>query len=377
MDEREARMVLSCVVHPADIRAAKLVEEYGAVDVWNALRQGRPERWAEKAKALDLAQVTKLASRHEIRFVIPGDPQWPVALEDLSWTEPLAGRGHQPLGLWARGPRDVNQCVGRSVSIVGARAATNYGAAVAADMAADLAAEGIGIVSGGAYGIDAAAHRGAVRHCGGTVAVLACGLDRLYPTGNASLLRHIADNHVLLSECPPGASVTKVGFLARNRLIACLSKGTVIVEAAVRSGARNTANWATRLGRILMAVPGSVLSAASVTPHRLIADGEATLVSSAQDIVGLIDSLYEIGGTPAASNPQTAWDNLTPTQRSILDAFPATATRSAAQISVTSAVTYPECLAGLSELLDQQLIESIGRDKWRLSRSSPDTRRSA
>ena len=136
----------------------------------------------------------------------------------------------------------------RSAGIVGARASTEYGNRVAADLAFGLGSAGLEIVSGGAYGIDAAAHRGALAAGAVTVAVSAGGLDRPYPTGNAALFEQIAAAGLLISESPPGCAPQRHRFLSRNRLIAAFSSGIVVVEAAGRSGATNTANHARRLG---------------------------------------------------------------------------------------------------------------------------------
>ena len=155
----------------------------------------------------------------------------------------------------------------RSVAIVGSRAATAYGSGIATDLAADLVEQGVTVLSGGAFGIDVAAHRGALAGGGPTVCVLASGVDVAYPPGHASIFASLARDQLLVSELPPSAHPTRVRFLARNRLIAAMSRGTVVVEAALRSGARNTAGWALGCGRPLMAVPGPVYSRASTTPR--------------------------------------------------------------------------------------------------------------
>ena len=150
-----------------------------------------------------------------------------------------------------------------AAAVVGSRSATTYGAGVAGDVAAHLAGHGVTVVSGAAYGIDVAAHRGALAARGPTLAVLACGVDRAYPAAHTTLLDYIAERGLVVSELPPGCSPTRLRFLSRNRVIAALAQGTVVVEAAVRSGALNTANWAARLNRVVMGVPGPVTSAPS------------------------------------------------------------------------------------------------------------------
>lgn len=367
MEDRDARLALNWVVEPGDPQAARLVAEFGAEAVWRAVLHGSPERWAARAGSFSRSGVERLARLKNLRFVVPDDPEWPSSLSGLAAAETLAGRGGPPLGLWMRGPRSLADVAERSVAIVGSRAATAYGETVAADMGADVAAGGITVVSGGAYGVDSAAHRGALSVEGAaTVAVLACGLDRFYPAGNSSLLDRIAASHLVVSEVPPGAHPTRVGFLARNRLIAALTQGTLLVEAAVRSGARNTASWATRLGRVLMAVPGSVLSAASVTPNRLIRDGEAVLVTSARDVLAELGPLVA-GESQPPLGTLLVWDDLGPDEQGVMDAFPARASRTAAEISVASGVAYGDCLGLLGSLAEREFVEQTASGEWRLA----------
>ena len=171
------------------------------------------------------------------------------------------------------------------MAVVGSRSATTYGADVAGDIAATLARETWTVVSGAAFGIDQAAHRGALVNRGPTVAVLACGADRAYPSAHRNLIDYVADVGLVVSEAPPGCAPTRIRFLARNRLIAALSRGVVVVEAAVRSGALNTASWAVGLGRTVMGVPGPVTSAPSAGVHQLIRARDALLVTSGEEVL--------------------------------------------------------------------------------------------
>ena len=186
--------------------------------------------------------------RSGIRLICPGDPEWPGQLADLG--------DEQPYALWLRGNADLRFSCLRSVAIVGSRAASAYGSYVAAEFAASVAARGWAVISGGAYGVDASAHRGALGADGVTVAVLACGVDVPYPTAHTELLDAVAAQGVIVSEWPPGRTVSRLRFLVRNRVIAALATGTLVVEAGERSGALNTARHARDLGRRLMAVPG-------------------------------------------------------------------------------------------------------------------------
>jgi len=215
--------------------------------------------------------------RSGVRLVSPGDAEWPSRVDDLGEETPLA--------LWARGAGRLDETAGRSVSIIGSRAATAYGMHVAGDIASEVARRGWTVVSGAAYGIDGAAHRGALAAGGTTVAVLACGVDRAYPAGHADLIDAIGQAGVIVSEQPPGRLVSRTRFLDRNRLIAALSTGTVVVEASRMSGSMHTARHVAELGRPLMAVPGPVISAASGGCHQLIRSCDAMLVTCDTEVM--------------------------------------------------------------------------------------------
>lgn len=272
------------------------------------------ERWAARLGGLDVDEVREDARRRGIRVLTPGDGEWPELLEDLQETVPHC--------LWVQGSGNLGALIGpRTVALVGSRASTPYGEDTAAMLASAFVAGGGTVVSGGAYGIDAAAHRGALAADGGaTLAVLAGGLDRLYPRGNTQLLETIRARHVLVSEAPPGTAPTRWRFLARNRLIAALSHATVVVEASWRSGALSTARLADQLSRPVGAVPGPVTSAASAGSHRLIRERGAVLVTEPGDLLDLLP------GGPAAGDGgfavQDELDLLTPSDRRVLDAVP-------------------------------------------------------
>ena len=241
------------------------------------------EGWKERLQGLHPeAELAKLAERG-IRFVIPGDEEWPEQLDELEFP---------PFGLYVFGPRPIPE-YDNMVALVGSRDASGYGLSITGDMAADLVGRGRTIVSGGAYGIDSQAHRAALaaENRAGvvppTIAVLANGLDRLYPAGNTDMLQAVGARGLLISEVPLGMAPTRKAFLNRNRIIAALSVSTVVVEARYRSGSMNTAAHARKLGRLVGAVPGSVYSAQSAGTHRLVREFEAQLVTSASDIAEL------------------------------------------------------------------------------------------
>jgi DNA processing protein len=231
------------------------------------------ERWRPRLLRLDVDAVVSAASAVGCALLVPGDPDWPAGVDDLG--------PHAPLVLWRRG----GSCAARrpSVAVVGSRANTILGAEAAAEITSASADAGCVVVSGGAHGIDAVAHRVAMAARTPTVAVLAGGVDQLYPAANTAMLRSVADQGALVAECPPGTRPSRWRFLARNRLIAAMSTTTVIVEAGARSGALNTANHAGHLGRPVFAVPGPYSSSASVGCHRLIADRRAEIVVQPHD----------------------------------------------------------------------------------------------
>ncbi len=296
---RVARAHLSRVVEPGDAALGDAVAEHGWQGVVDQLDAGRgPQRWRARHTGLSTSTPSLLTavSRLGIRVVVPGDPEWPVGVDDLEPAElgPVAC-------LWVRGSLPAHGGTQRrGIAVVGARACSAYGEHTAMEVSADLVEHGWPVVSGAAYGIDAAAHRGALvgaRQTEGvvaTVAVLACGVDRVYPSGHAGLLDAIvAAGGGVVSELAPGASPHRWRFLQRNRVIAAMTVATVVVEAAARSGAANTARVAALLSRAVAAVPGPITSATSAGCHDLIRDGVASLVCSAAEVVQLAGAMGE------------------------------------------------------------------------------------
>ncbi|MEV8378290.1 DNA-processing protein DprA [Kribbella sp. NPDC056861] len=366
-EERLARAGLSRVVEPGDPAAVSAFEGMEAEELWAALHEKRPmfERWsarvAEARPELDLERAAAAGAR----FVIPGDDEWPEQVEVLADAGLQSRRGGVPFGLWVRGPSHLRETLTQSVALVGARACSSYGEHAAAELAAGLADEGITVVSGGAYGIDAAAHRGALASGGPTVAVLACGVDVSYPKSNTALFDRIAQTGLLVSELPPRCSPTKLRFLARNRLIAATTLGTIVVEAAVRSGALNSAGWAEQCGRQVLAVPGPITSRMSEGVHLLIRERNATLATNVADI---LEAISPIGThtTPYPHAPATPTDNLDHDVARTLDAVPVLRPAHALRIATTAGLdleTTQECLETLAE---SHLIEYT-ESGWHLS----------
>lgn len=319
----------------------------------NRLRARRAlTRWRARLATIDVDAVREDAERRRIRIITPRDDEWPALLDDLQETAPHC--------LWVQGPGKLDELVaGRTVALVGSRASTPYGEDVAGTFGADVAARGGTVVSGGAYGIDAAAHRGALAASeGATIAVLAGGLDRLYPRGNTQLLETIRARHLVLSEAPPGTAPTRWRFLARNRLIAALSQAVVVVEASWRSGALSTARLADDLSRPVGAVPGPVTSAASAGCHRLVRERGAVLVTEPGDIVDLLP-----GGAAAGESGyalQDELDLLSAADRRVLDAVPPRSSLPTARIAAEIGFDGPEVEAALARLALLGLVEVTG-----------------
>lgn len=354
-EERLARVALSRLSEPGEPRLAALVAELGAQHVYGLLRAERDVGGvytdvAQRLAEVDPARDLENADARGLRFVIPGDTEWPhEALVGLGSAGVSSGRGGPPLGLWLRGPLRLDEAVARSVSVVGSRSATTYGAEVAGRMAAELAGTGACVVSGAAYGIDVAAHRGALAGGGPTVAVLACGVDRAYPAGNQGVLDHLARHALVVSEVPPGCAPTKLRFLSRNRIIAALGSGTVVVEAAVRSGALSTAAWAGRLGRVLMGVPGPVTSAPSEGVHELLRRGDAHLVTSAAHVLELVGPVGSFLVAPPAGE-RRRHDGLGPEHLQVLDAVPVRTPAPVAALARTAGLGLRATEAALADL---------------------------
>lgn len=369
-DERLARVALNRLGEPGDPRLTTLVADLGAVQVYDYLRAERDATGvatdvAARLQGLDPAGDLEQAERRGIRFVVPGDAEWPDRLADLDRCPPLHGRGGAPLGLWLRGPARLDQVVHRSVAVVGSRSATTYGVGVAGELAAHVAGEGVAVVSGAAFGIDQAAHRGALAARGPTVAVLACGVDRAYPAAHRDLLTYVAETGLVVSELAPGCAPTKLRFLSRNRVIAALSLGTVVVEAAVRSGALNTAHWASLTNRVLMGVPGPVTSAPSEGVHELLRTRDAALVTRGSDVLELVSPSGSFTQLPPRAADRPA-DRLSETDRQVLDAVPVRRPVPAESVARTAGLAASTVRAALERLRDGGFV-AAGPAGWRLA----------
>jgi len=362
------RVFLTRVIEPGDEVAGRWVREFGVDEVARRLRAGAEalpgvshKRWAGLLARAGRAQPRlDLAAAREcgVRFVGPGDAEWPGQLHDLG--------DARPLGLWVRGLPNLRMWALRSVAVVGARACTEYGAHMAATLAAGLAERGWVVVSGGAYGIDGAAHRGALGAGGATVAVLACGVDRPYPRGHAQLITRIAEQGLVVGELPPGEHPTPSRFVLRNRVIAALTRGTVVVEAAYRSGSLVTARVAQRMGRHTMGVPGPATSGRSAGVHELLRQ-DAVLVTDAAEVVELVGDMGELA--PDRRGPVLPRDLLDAAARRVLAALPGRGAATADEIARGAQTTPDDAIARLYELRALGYVERHG-DGWKLTRQS-------
>jgi DNA processing protein len=352
---------LSRVAEPPRPELAALVARAGPVEAAKRIRSGdvEPElaKYTEARREIDsAAEDLELVARRGGRLVTPDDEEWPL-LAFAAFDGAEAARKpdcRAPLVLWAVGPARLDETAERAAAIVGTRAATAYGELVAADLAAGLVERDVAVVSGGAYGIDGAAHRAALAADGTTVAVLAGGIDICYPAGHSALLHRIGGHGLLVTEYPPGVRPVRHRFLTRNRLVAALAGATVVVEAGLRSGAANTAAWARALGRPVAAVPGPVTSAASAGCHVLLRGG-AELVTRADEVIELAGRMGELAADPP--RPATPLDGLGPAERQVYEALPGRGVATVDQVAVASGLAPAQVFGPLAMLEVAGLVE--------------------
>ncbi|MEA2214658.1 MAG: processing protein [Solirubrobacteraceae bacterium] len=346
--ERLALAALVRVSEPGDPLLAREVATAGPIEAWGRRMASHPE--------VDPGRELAVAALAGMRLICPGDDEWPVSLDDLDKPGP-AGELGAPIALWLRGPLKLNAVTARAIGIVGSRAATSYGLHVAGEFAFRLAEQGWSVVSGAAYGIDAAAHRGALAAPGPTVAVLACGVDVAYPRSHDALLARIASEGLVVSEAPPGGLPLRRRFLVRNRLIAALSSGSVVVEAGVRSGALSTSRHARRIGRPVMAVPGPVTSGMSSGCHLVLRQWpESVLVTNADEVIECAGPMGMLAPLPLS--PAGPRDGLDEVVARVLEAVPSRRPRDAQWIAERSGESEFVVERMLAPLLANGLIES-------------------
>jgi DNA processing protein len=372
--ERQAWAYLSRVAEPPNPRIAALAATLGPVEAAERIRRrdltdarlltATAARCEMNTAAADLEVLDRLGGR----LLTAADDDWPFLAFRAFDGVPKSQRpqGYPPIALWVLGTVSVAGVAERAAAVVGTRAASSYGEFVAADLAAGLVERDVAVVSGGAYGIDGAAHRAALGSDGLTVAVLAAGVDVPYPSGHSALLHRVARHGLVISEYPPGTRPTRRQFLARNRLVAALAGATVVVEAGVRSGAANTAAWALALGRGVCAVPGPITSASSVGCHVLISHG-ATLVTRADDVVELVGRCGETA--PDLPRETTEIDGLSPEELAVYEALPGRGSRCTDEIAVTAGMPATEVVGQLTMLEIRGLVTQQD-GTWKLLRRS-------
>ena len=355
--DRFARVAWSRVAEPGDPVAARLIRTHGPAAALLLAASGAGQsvqRFLPRLEVLDVERDLEVGTKFAARVVCPGDPEWPQGLDDL--TAP-------PYCLWVRGPVDLASSCQRSAAVVGARSATAYGEMVATEMAAGLGERRFTIISGAAFGVDAAAHRGALATGATTIAVLAGGVERPYPSSHAALIARIVEVGAVISEVAPGSAPTKTRFLQRNRMIATMGRGTVVVEAGLRSGSLNTARIAAEHGRVVAAVPGPVTSMMSAGCHEAIRSGMAQLVTDAAEAAEAFGD-YGSDLAPVRRGPTTAGDELDEPAARLLSALPVRKGAPVTRLAVSSGLSVPEVRSLLGRLDLGALAERHG-EGWR------------
>jgi DNA processing protein len=367
IEERFARATWTGIAEPGDRTAGSVVQALGAarsltavVERWGVdeflaelgangavgeaeLQQGI-DRWQPRLSSGNALVALRQAARFGARLRVPSDEGWPEGFAALEL--------HGPLALWTRGTEEAYRSLERSMALVGARAATGYGEHVTMEASAGLVDRGYSIVSGAAYGIDGMAHRAALASHGHTIAFLAGGVDRFYPSGHDALLTRITESGIVISELPCGSPPTKWRFLQRNRLIAAASLATIVLEAGWRSGSLNTASHAAQLGRPLGAVPGPVTSAASAGCHRLLREKNAICVTNP-------DEMAELAPLPAPETSEPTAVRTDAEAMRVLDALSARAARSSTDVAARAGLSAAATQAVLARLLlDDRVRES-------------------
>lgn len=370
----DAWVRLAHATEPGDGAVGALAVALGPEAVLGAIGSGtsglrHEEGMRARLEGVSSAHARARAAAVGARILTPEDQEWPRALDALGVRRPLA--------LWVVGAADLRLLTLRAVSVVGARASSPYGEEVARSWAGSLAANGWTVVSGAAFGIDAAAHRGALRSGGMTVAVTAGGVDVPYPRAHAALVGAIADQGLVISEVPLGEQVRRQRFLSRNRLIAALGRTTVVVEAAERSGTTATARSAAQMGRPVLAVPGPVTSPVSAGCHRMLQDGLAIVAADWTDVLAAADldawgrvtsdAARVAGAEGALEDPRDRWAER---EARLLDALPARGWMDLPSVMRSSGLAARDVLAGTALLAAAGWVEQGGAG-WRRIRVPP------
>ena len=277
--EEDLYLLLSWITDSCDQELSQQISNRGILKVFSAITNSKYLRRLKEIESIN--ELKEILEASKISYISKIDPNWPKQLLDL--------RQIEPIGLFYKGNFEIIN--NKSIAIVGTRKSSSEGNMISTEIAFDLARSGLNIISGGAIGIDNAAHQGALIANGVTISIQAAGLNKLYPSKNNETFNKIIKTGIMISEYPPNRISSKINFLHRNRLIAALSIGTIVIEAGKVSGALSTARYATKLNRILMAIPGSILSKSSIGTNDLIRNREAELVIDVKQILNLISPI--------------------------------------------------------------------------------------
>lgn len=369
-DERRARVAWSRVlelrrerVSDAPHALQSALAEVGHVEAWHRLVDGdllRSDNARARVAGVDVDGELDRVERTGARVVIPGDADWPDALD-----HPLVS----PHLLHVRGQGSLTDLSARAVAIVGSRASTGYGEAIAREIGAGAAGRGWTVVSGAAFGIDAAAHQGALAVHGPAIAVLPCGPDRVYPEGNRRLVEAVAEQGVVITELAIGTVAMRHRFLSRNRIIAALSRATLVVEAGLRSGSLNTAGWAEAMRRPVGLVPGPVTQMSSAGCHEWIQKHRGSLVTDTADLLALAGRVGEEVDLPVEQlGPARELDALTPPQRRIHDLLSRSRGTSSGELAAELVLPVEEVFAEIATMSIDGWVEQDDGGLWRRAR---------
>ena len=369
-DERRARVAWSRVlelrrerVSDAPHALQSALAEVGHVEAWHRLVDGdllRSDNARARVAGVDVDGELDRVERTGARVVIPGDADWPEALD-----HPLVS----PHLLHVRGQGSLTDLSARAVAIVGSRASTGYGEAIAREIGAGAAGRGWTVVSGAAFGIDAAAHQGALAVHGPAIAVLPCGPDRVYPEGNRRLVEAVAEQGVVITELAIGTVAMRHRFLSRNRIIAALSRATLVVEAGLRSGSLNTAGWAEAMRHPVGLVPGPVTQMSSAGCHEWIQKHRGSLVTDTADLLALAGRVGEEVDLPVEQlGPARELDALTPPQRRIHDLLSRSRGTSSGELAAELVLPVEEGFAEIATMSIDGWVEQDDEGRWRRAR---------
>ena len=353
-NDRDAFFTLAHLCEPADEIVNQALAHHKPVAVIEMLLAGRIKPLSRPrihAAFADFQLEKELASAEAIgaRFITRGETGWPQQLECLAEESPWV--------LWTLGSADFRILSLKSVAVVGARACSPYGRTIATGWSADLSENGLTIVSGGAIGIDISAHQGALQVGAPTLCVLAGGVQSRYPISNEQVFARIMDCGAIISESPPAQEPRRQRFLTRNRIIAALTLGTLVIEASTRSGTESTATRANQMGRTVMGVPGSVHSPESEGVHKLISQGAALFVASPLDVLRVMKLEPE---ETLARQETSDWRSLTQRELDVWEALPQRGGCVPADLIHTANYSLPEIMASLTELEIKEMARSDG-----------------